>query len=261
MSILFSYMSNLNEIIDYLSKELAFDNFHEESFNGLQIEGSAKVQNVSVAVDVGISVVKEAIAQKADMLIVHHGLIWDSPLPITKGNKEIVKLLLDNNISLFAAHLPLDAHLKLGNNACIHRLLQTSEPIPCFLYKGKEIGIKAFNHKELSLSEISDCLYKLPRAKNEKILCFNFGPKIPRYLGIVSGSGANALEHCHRFDIDTLITGEPKHFTFHFAKDNNLNIIFAGHYASETLGVQEIGKTLKEVFNINWSFINIPTGI
>ena len=80
------------------------------------------------------------------------------------------------------------------------------------LYKGNEIGIKAFNHKKLSLSEISDRLYKLPRAKNEKILSFNFGPKIPKYLGIISGSGSNTLEHCHKFDIDTLITGEPKHF-------------------------------------------------
>lgn len=253
-------MAELSSIVKFLNRELEIEAFDDESLNGLQIEGQEVVTTVAVAVDAAQGTVEAAIKRKADLLIVHHGLFWGKALPITGPRKALMQSLFDSKLSLYAAHLPLDAHLNLGNNYALARLLALSELEPFLPYRGRPIGCRGRNSLKLPLAQIEAKLSALPGAA-QQVFALRFGPKIPESVGIVSGSGADALFRLRDEGIDTLITGEPKQFAYHFARDWGFNAIFAGHYATETLGVQEVGRLLQEKFSIDWFFIDHPTGI
>lgn len=234
--------------------------FQDSSLNGLQIEGSEKVDNIAVAVDAGLETLRQAIHLKANFVLVHHGLFWGKVIPICKAHKTLVKEALNADISLYAVHLPLDAHQTVGNNFQLGKALALSHLKPCAEYHGQLIGCHGVNDRNLSLSDIADTLCKLPGAGLPP-LTLAFGPVIPEKIVIVSGAGAEELTQFEKDDFDTFITGEPRQSAYHFAKENKLNVIFAGHYATETLGVIALGKNLSERFGLNYTFIDIPTGI
>ena len=253
-------MGKLKDISEFLDQELQVNEFNDVSLNGLQIEGSREVSSIAVAVDSGLSIIEQAIELGAQLLIVHHGLFWGKPLAIHGAHKTLLEKCFNSGLSLYACHLPLDAHLKYGNNAALAKLIELENVQSAFNYQGKHIGVKGLNSKKLTFSDINSRLTSLPGATND-IHSLNFGPKVPASVGILSGSGADVLEEFNTTGFDTLITGESKQFAYHFSKDNKLNAIFAGHYATETLGVQELGKLLKSKFNVQWRFIDHPTGI
>ncbi|MDD2942677.1 MAG: Nif3-like dinuclear metal center hexameric protein [bacterium] len=253
-------MTYRNEIIHYLNANLEPDIFDDTALNGLQIEGREKIGKIAVAVDAGKAVIEEAIRRNADMLIVHHGIFWGKSQSITGGFKEKLSLCLNAGLNLAAWHLPLDAHLSWGNNIALARLIGLANPTPCFPYCGKEIGICGENLSGATLDTILTSLGTLPGA-SVKIHHLPFGPTEPKKIAIVSGGGANALYEAHGIGIDTLITGEPKQACYHYAAEEHLNVVFAGHYATETLGVCEVGKALAAEFGLSWEFIDMPTGI
>lgn len=253
-------MNNRDEIIHYLTENLQPEIFDDTALNGLQIEGREKINKIAVAVDAGQSVIEEAIRSKADMLIVHHGIFWGKPQAITGVFKDKLALCLSAGLNLAAWHLPLDAHLTWGNNIALARLIGLANPTPCFPYCGKEIGICGNTLSGASLDSILASLSTLPGASAE-IHHLPFGPAVPKKIAIVSGGGANALYEAHSIGIDTLITGEPRQACYHYAAEEHLNVVFAGHYATETLGVCELGKALAAKFALSWEFIDMPTGI
>jgi dinuclear metal center YbgI/SA1388 family protein len=253
-------VASRSKIIKFLNTLLSIDDFPDESLNGLQVEGQEDITKVAVTVDASLTTVKEAASLGAKLLIVHHGLFWDKPKPIIGPNKEIFTSLFNANINLYAAHIPLDAHIDCGNNFLLARLLELDSLERCFTHNGKLIGCKGKNTKQKTLNEMKDLLASLPGASTSMTI-LPFAEPVPSFVGIISGSGANALTECKSYGIDTFITGEPRQAAYHYAKDNKLNAIFAGHYATETVGVMELGKQISKEFNVPWEFINCPTGI
>lgn len=253
-------MANLTQITEFLDHELSLSDFPDSSLNGLQFEGTQDVTSIGAAVDAGHSLISAAAQEKVDFLIVHHGLFWEKPYAIVGEVKAKFSLLFTSNLSLYAAHLPLDAHAKFGNNFSLARMLSLESLTPCFLYQGQNIGCMGINRKKLTRENMTETLRQLPGA-NPQMLMLNFGPNLPEVVGILSGSGADVLATCKKQGIDTLITGEPRQFAYHLAKEQKLNVIFAGHYATETLGVQELAKALAKKFDLPWLFLDEPTGI
>lgn len=253
-------MAKLQQIVSFLTSALEPDLYQDHSLNGVQVAGSADVNKLAVAVDACVETIEKSVATGVQMLLVHHGLFWGKPVPIQGPLRNAVKLLIENDISLYAAHLPLDAHSEYGNNFTLARLLGMSELEPSAEYYGRMIGCIGQNKAQLSLDGIRERLATLPGASKD-MLMLKFGPEIPKRISIVSGSGADQLYHSEIESFDTLIAGEAKQFAYHYAKERGLNVIFAGHYATETVGVQELGKALQKSLGVPWTFIDVPTGI
>jgi dinuclear metal center YbgI/SA1388 family protein len=249
----------LNELVSYLNSTLNMTAFKDASLNGLQVEGAEEVSRIAIAVDAGLSVIQEAASRGVDAILVHHGIFWGSCFPISGAKKELFQTLLENNLSLLAYHLPLDAHLELGNNAALADILQLSNQVPAAQYQEMPIGCCGDNDKLLFDDMLG--LMKQLEGSPKEIVSLNFGPKKPERVCLVSGSGADQLYRYQEDDFDTLITGEAKQFAYHYCKENKLNAIFAGHYATETLGVKRLAENLKQKFGITWEFIDEATGI
>lgn len=253
-------MANLKNILTFITDELSADSYKDASLNGLQVESNCDIQTIASSVDSGLSVIEQAAKQKADILLVHHGLFWGSPIAIRDSHKKIVKALFDANINLIAQHLPLDASEKYGNNYSLAKLLELEQLKPAAFYQNQALGCIGENTKQKPFSFFTDTLKNnLDGAQN--ILALNFGPKTPQKICVVSGSAADQLYQYKKEGFDTFITGEPKQFVYHFCKDNGINAIFAGHYASETLGVKNISQAVADKFSLKHVFISHPTGI
>lgn len=253
-------MASLLQIHDKLHETFCVDAITDAAYNGIQIAGRDEVTKIAVAVDAGLSTLEQAIALKADMLFVHHGIFWGKALPIVGAHKELVQKFLDSKISLYALHLPLDAHQTHGNSAQLAEFLGLELLEPAAEYSGTFCGVIAHNKKRESLSKIQQNLQKLDGANNN-FLSLEFGPDIPERICIVSGAGCEQLYNFEREPFDTLITGEPKQFAYHFSKAQRLNALFPGHYTTETLGVQSVAKLIADEFALPWEYISEPTGI
>lgn len=253
-------MNKLTDIVRFLDEELRLKEFCDTSLNGLQVEGSSSVTRLAYAVDAGLAVVEKARLEGANLLLVHHGLLWDKPFRLTGSKRDLIRTLLESEISLYGVHLPLDAHPAFGNNFSLARMLGLCNLKPACRYSGNLIGCLGENSAEKSLEEFERALLTLPGAPR-RALTLPFGPQPPRIVAVVSGGGSSALQDQETELFDTLITGEPQQFAYHFAREHKLNVIFAGHYATETIGVTMLAEELKRRFLLPTVFIDFPTGI
>ncbi len=253
----------LSEITSYLDQRLNLAAFPDESLNGVQVEGSPVVSKVGAAVDAGESVIEDAANNKVDLLLVHHGLFWGKAEPIRGALGRKVSLLIRNGISLYAAHLPLDAHPDFGNNAILARVLELKDLRPAIKYRGAQIGLVGTNSANFNLSDMVNCLSALggygPGAPG--VLSLPFGPEIPQHVAVLTGSGCTAIAEAAAEGFDTLITGEPKQSAYHQCREAKINLICAGHYATETVGVRRLANILADHFKIGQIFLDCPTGI
>jgi dinuclear metal center YbgI/SA1388 family protein len=214
---------------------------------------------VAIAVDSGLSVIESAISQKAQLLIVHHGLYWGKEQPIRAVFGKKVRALLASGCSLYAAHLPLDAHSELGNNAQLGNLVGLTQRQGFALLDQNYIGLQGELQSPLGIEEVASRLATLPGAG--KPLLLQFGPKKIKKVGIISGSGSFALPEAARCGLDLFISGEPKQEAYHLCRELELNAIFAGHYATETVGVKAVAQQLETVYKLQTFFVHEPTGI
>lgn len=245
------------KLVKYLDEFMGIAAVQDDSLNGLQVEGSSRVGKISFAVDACQETVESAARADADMLIVHHGLLWGKTKRITGVMQKRLSVLLGRSISLYAVHLPLDLHEKVGNNVELARLLGFKIRNKFARYKGTEIGYTASPPKPVSRSLVVKKLESLLEA-NASIL--PFGPKEIKTAGIVSGGGSFFAAEAKDLGCDSLITGETSHVGYHIAKECEMNMIFAGHYASETVGLKALAGHLKKEFKLECSFISAPTG-
>ncbi|NMC58993.1 MAG: Nif3-like dinuclear metal center hexameric protein [Candidatus Methanofastidiosa archaeon] len=248
----------LYELVNFMDEYLKVNEIDDVSANGLQIEGKKEVKKICLCVDGSLESFKEASKIKADMLIVHHGLIWGGLKSIRGLVKERIAFLIENKISLYASHLPLDMHSEVGNNIQLTKLLNLSNPEQFGSYHGLKIGFKGKYENPKSINDISQILEKYLPAKTES---FQFGSDRIKSVGIVSGGGSSVFEDCIKEGLDLFITGESSHTIYHDAKEAGINLIFAGHYATEKLGVMALGKKIEEKFGLKTEFIDIPTGL
>ena len=248
----------LRRLVSFLDSELGLSEFpKDESINGLQVEGKERVSGIGIAVDACEYVFREAAAKGIDFLLVHHGLIWGGIRSIRGAARKRIKALLDADTSLYACHLPLDWHPKYGNNAELLRVLSIKEMGEFGEYHGKRIGYWGKTGRPMPMDEFVKHVDKTLKTRSSYV---DFRKKV-RNVGVVSGGGWSAIHDAEELGIDTFLTGEPSHSAYHLAKEMGVNLIFAGHYATETFGVKAVGGMLKKKFGLPVEFIDSPTGL
>jgi dinuclear metal center YbgI/SA1388 family protein len=248
----------LPEIVRYIDGYLRIREIEDwpNAVNGLQIENSGRVRKIGAAVDVSTRVLTQAVKKDVDFLIVHHGLFWPGLRPVTGALRRQLTLALENDIALYSAHLPLDVHPKVGNNAQLARLLGLKLTEPFFEEKGQLIGLKT--RASLPREELAQTLRK---AVGGPIKSFNCGPKKTKTIGIITGAAGSEIDKIAQEKIDTLITGEAPHWAAVAAEELEINLLLGGHYATETFGVKALAAHLSKAFKILWTFIDCPTGM
>ena len=226
------------------------------AFNGLQFENRGRVTRIAAAVDASLATVKLAIAAKADLLIVHHGLFWNVRQPWTGKNRELLGLLLENNLAVYSSHLPLDAHPRLGNNAQLCALLGLKKLKPFFLSQGAYLGFKS----DLSISR-GDLAWRLRRATGTPVIVLPGGPNTCARIGVVTGGAGQDVKLAAAEGVDTFVTGEGPHWTHGLAEELGVNVLYGGHYATETFGVKALAAELSKKFKLPWTFLHHPSGL
>jgi dinuclear metal center YbgI/SA1388 family protein len=251
-------MPFLPAIVRYLDDYLRIREIEDwpNAVNGLEIENSGRVKKIGAAVDVSTRVLTQAAKKQIDFLIVHHGLFWPGLRPVTGALRRQLTLALENDIALYSAHLPLDVHPKVGNNAQLARLLGLKLTEPFFEEKGQMIGLKT--RASLPLEELAR---RLRTAVGGPIKSFNCGPKKTKTIGIITGAAGSEIDKVAQEKIDTLITGEAPHWAAVAAEELEMNLLLGGHYATETFGVKALAAHLSKAFKISWTFIDCPTGM
>jgi len=245
-----------DRIVSYLNKNLDIDKIKDASCNGLQVQGAESVAMVGLAVDACMATYKKAVQKKCQMLLVHHGMIWTGLTSITKSIHSQMAYLIKQNLNLYAAHLPLDMHGVLGNNILLVNMLKVTDVKPFGAYHGNMIGFEARLCEPLTLDKIGAFYSKHLRGTYTKLA---FGKNKIRSIAIVSGGGSDAMNEAIDKNIDCFITGEPSHWNHHTALEGQLNVLYLGHYHSETLGVKALGRNLEKQFEIKTVFIDEPT--
>jgi dinuclear metal center YbgI/SA1388 family protein len=229
---------------------------YDGAVNGLQVENRGTVTRIAATVDASLATVKLAVAAKADLLIVHHGLFWSPSHPWTGKRHELLRLLIENNLAVYSSHLPLDAHPKLGNNAQLCAALGLRNLKPFFFSHGQHIGFQ-FRQK-ISRDDLAK---RLHRATGEKPLLIPGGKKVCGRIGVVTGGAGGDLKLAAEEGVDTFITGEGPHWTYALAEELGVNVFYAGHYATETFGVKALAEELSKKFKLPWTFLDHPTGL
>lgn len=248
------------ELVKYLNSFLRINEVKDVSLNGLVVDNEREtVSKIGVAVDGSLDAILEAKEKNIDFLIVHHGFYWGKPLYIDLWLKRRLKSLFDGDIALYVAHLPLDIHPEVGNNYGAIRLLGFKAIEPFGDYHGIPIGVK-FKVKE-SITDIDKLVEYIKRNLVEPIDVWKFGRKEVDFGVYCSGGCLSLIEQVRRSGIDLFITGETAHSSYNSAREMGCNVIFLGHYRSETVGVKLLGEHLKKKFNIDYVFLGEDTGL
>ncbi|NCB02010.1 MAG: Nif3-like dinuclear metal center hexameric protein [Spirochaetia bacterium] len=252
---------NTKELETFIHNRLHLEEFASSdiSLNGLQVGSPVKeIKKVVCAVDASLETFKRAHEEGADAIFVHHGLFWGKSIAITDSHYKRVAFLITHDISLFAAHLPLDAHPALGNNGVMARLLSLEDITPFGSYHGLDIGYKGVSKKGLTIDEITNLLGFSPE-KGLNVL--PFGKEKIHKVAIVSGGASREVLQAISIGCDAYITGEASHEMYNICKEEGITMICGGHYQSEVFGVQAFGKALKDECKLEAIFVDIPTAL
>lgn len=248
-------MSNvkLTTIVKFLDKELKIKSIKDKCKNGLQVRGSGKVTKVGLSTDACMDVFEKAKKLGCDLVIVHHGLLWKGEKDKAGIVKKRYSFLKKNKISLYASHLPLDKNKIYGNNTSILKLLGV-KPVALF----GEVGYFGYLKKPTGTEALARLSNKKLKTKS-KIL--KFGKNKNKKIAVVSGYGGEDIPKAVKKNIDVYVTGEISHSSYHKVKEGKINLIAAGHYKTETVGVKNLGKLLENKFKVKSVFIDSPTGM
>ena len=249
---------NVTEIVAYLETLLDHAGVADwpNALNGLQVENSGRVRRIGAAVDACEATLTLAAERGIDFLLVHHGLFWSGNLPVKGPAYRKLKLALNADMAVFSSHLPLDLHPKFGNNIILSKKLGFKRLAPFFFEKGKFIGLQTNQliHRE-ALCE------QLAKVVNNPVKLLPSGPLHTRKIGLVTGGAGNELFKAAAEGVDTFITGEGSHWTYTAAEELGINVLYAGHYATETFGVKALAEHLSHKYRLPWEFIDHPTGM
>jgi dinuclear metal center YbgI/SA1388 family protein len=249
-------------IIAWLDELLAPGGFADLGPNGLQVPGAEAVTTVVTGVSGQAALFERAVELGAEMVLVHHGILWDfHPRRIDARQARRLRLLLAHDISLAAYHLPLDAHAEVGNNALLADGLGCPREgrRPFGDFKGSPVGVAAhFPGAGMGADELAA---RVERLCGQAPLVFAAGPDPVRSIGIVSGGGADALEEAVAGGLDAFLTGEPREHVMADAREAGVHFLAAGHYATETFGVRRLGELLAERFGVVHEWVDIPNPV
>lgn len=248
----------LKDVVKYCDGLLRTKEFadYEGAVNGLQAENGGRVTRIAAAVDATLATARLAVAAKADLLIAHHGLFWSATHPWTGRRHELLRVLIENDLAVYSSHLPLDAHPRLGNNAQLCAALGLRRLKPFFFAKGNFLGFQAV----MKIGR-ADLARRLERAVGGPVKLLPGGRTICERIGVVTGGAGGDLRTAAAEGVDTFVTGEGPHWTYAAAEELGLNVLYGGHYETETFGVKALANELSRRFKIPWTFIDHPTGL
>jgi dinuclear metal center YbgI/SA1388 family protein len=248
----------LEELRTYLDEYLRVADVPDYSgaVNGLQVDGGRDIRRIAVAVDAAQATVDAAVAMDADMLLVHHGLFWDGNQPMTGRRYRRLRALIQAGIAVYSAHLPLDVHPEVGNNAVLARALGI-EPAGRFGdYKGHPLGVWG----EVDMRREALCA-RMDEVLGVRVKLVPGGPERVRRVGVITGGAGSMVGAAVEAGLDTFITGEGAHHNFFDAEEGGINLLLGGHYATEVWGVRALAQHLEQRFGLEWRFIDHPTGL
>ena len=251
---------NLSELVSHLDTELRTAEIadYSNALNGLQLENHhGKVTKIVAAVDATLPVMRKAVAIGADLLVVHHGMFWTGLQPWTGPVFQKLQLCHDSGLAVYSAHLPLDVHPVLGNNAQIAQALGLTPSGGFLEYKGSNVGVTT--EHAMSLDELT-ARFKTALGGSPVHVCAG-GPTTTKIIGISSGGSGSEVATAAKAGIDTFITGEGPHWSYTLAEELGINVLYGGHYATETFGVKALAAHIEAKFGIPWKFVDHPTGL
>ena len=232
------------------------------ALNGLQIESQSPISGIVAAVDFSSRAIHGAIAAQANLMIVHHGMFWNGLEPLKGSAYRRIRLLVENDIAVYSSHLPLDRHPTLGNNALLAKELDLTPS--GFFARYDSIFIGLSGESDVPTAALADRARRFATAYGSEVRTTPISTnRRTKQWAICSGAGASAdtLREAAQMRVDTLIVGEGAHWTAVRAEEDDLAIIYAGHYATETVGVCALAKHLGERYNVPWTFVSAPTGL
>jgi len=242
-------------IYDYLDVATIED--YPGALNGLQVQGTRPVRRVGAATDAALATIDLAIEAECDLLLVHHGLFWGGSERLVGPAFQRIRRLIESGLGVYSAHLPLDVHGELGNNVLLAAELGISAPDRFGTFKGNDgigvIGSVAMDRSELAL-KLADLCAATP-------IVIPGGPERVERLAVVSGGAGSMLSEAFAAGADTFVTGEGGHHTYHEAMEMGINLVYAGHYATETIGVRALAERVAKEFGIEHAFFDVPTGL
>jgi dinuclear metal center YbgI/SA1388 family protein len=247
-----------DELVAALDKYLALDAVVDESVNGLQVEGSASIERVALAVDAAGATIGEAVSAGCQILLVHHGLFWGEPVRITGPMAARLRACFRGDLSIYAAHLPLDRHPEVGNNAVLAARLGGTVEAPFGEYGGATLGGLVGLDAPCDVGTIAG---RLAALGCEEPLIWSFGPEEIHKVAVVSGAACFLLPDAAAAGAQCFVTGEPRHSQYHSARELGIHCVFGGHYVTETVGVRALGDWLTERYDIETVWIDHPTGV
>jgi dinuclear metal center YbgI/SA1388 family protein len=251
----------LESLLQYLDAYLGVSEHpdYAAALNGLQVGGPAEVARIVAAVDASEASVAAAVERGADLLLVHHGLFWEGLKPLTGRRLRRVRPLIEHGVGLYSVHLPLDGHAEVGNAALLARALDLRVEGPFGEYKGATIGWWG------ALDTALDAPGLAARFENAlgggPVRIIPGGPERITRVGVVTGGGASFVESAVDLELDALVTGEGSHHSYFDAMELGVHLLFGGHYATETFGVKALAAHLAERFDLEWEFVDQPTGL
>jgi dinuclear metal center YbgI/SA1388 family protein len=257
----------LRDVVDYLDGYLRIREVPDEAnaVNGLQVQNAGTIDRIVAAVDASQETIDGVIAtlgqaassrDRAVLLIVHHGLFWDGNAPLTDRRYRRLKALLDHDVAVYSAHIPLDLHAEVGNNAVLARRLGLAIDGQFGAYRGTTIGVRG----TLDLAR-DELVARLDALLGTRAKLIPGGPARVARVGVITGGAGNQVAAARAAGLDTFITGEGPHHTYFDAMESGLNLIYAGHYATEQVGVQALAEHLGLRFRLPWEFHHHPTGL
>jgi dinuclear metal center YbgI/SA1388 family protein len=252
-------VADLHEIVEFLDAYLRTSTIPDAAGarNGLQVDARSPVEHVCAAVDACQATIEAAAGAGAQLLLVHHGLFWGDPLPVTGRTYRRLKALFDADMALYSAHAPLDVHPEIGNNVLLARALGLEIEGRFGSWRElDEIGV--WSTADLALDEL---IARIVDTCGDSPFVIRGGPTHVRRVGIITGGADSAIVEAHDAGLDTFVTGEGAHHSYHDATELGLNVIYAGHYRTEILGVRALASLVAERFGTEWSFVDYPTGL
>lgn len=250
----------LESIVEYLDGYLGLEGHPDygPAHNGLQVAGDRDVGSVAAAVDASVASIEAAVDSGADLMVVHHGLFWGGSAPVTGPLYRRLRPLLRHGVALYSAHLPLDAHAEIGNCALLADALGLMDRASFAGYEGIEVGWWGTFSTPRSIDDLSSALAD---AVGRSVHVIAGGPKQVQRVGVVTGGGASFLREAAELGLDALVTGEAPHHTYIDAMEAGIHVLLGGHYATETFGVKALANHVAERFDLEWHFIDQPTGL
>jgi len=232
---------------------------YDGAVNGLQVEGPLSVSRVAAAVDASEETIRAALEAGADLLLVHHGLFWGGSSPIVGPHFRKLKALIQGPLALYSAHLPLDAHPEVGNCAILARAVGIPADVRFGEYRGQALGWQGPVDQDLQTfvagveAAVGGPVRVIPRSPDAET-------RAAGSVAVVTGAAASMLGEAARSGVDTLLTGEAPHHAYHEARELGVNLVLAGHYATEVWGVRALAEKIRELHGLEWVFIDVPTG-